>query len=63
MHRMAANDLTFFTSQPDAILLDRFRSTLAHVQYFDVLRTSGFHLLHGVLEGVDTKYRPTSRTP
>ncbi|MBK6434123.1 hypothetical protein [Candidatus Amarolinea dominans] len=32
-----SNDLTFFTNEPGASLLDRFKSTLAHVQYFDVL--------------------------
>jgi superfamily II DNA or RNA helicase/HKD family nuclease len=51
------NDLTFFTNEPDAALLDRFRSTLAHVQYFDVLvgyfRTSGFHLLHEAFEDIE----------
>lgn len=50
-------DLTFFTNEPDATLLDRFKATLAHVQYFDVLvgyfRTSGFHLLHQALEDVE----------
>jgi len=44
-----SNDLTFFTNEPNATLLDRFKSTLKDVQYFDVLvgyfRTSGFHLL------------------
>jgi hypothetical protein len=52
-----SNDLTFFTNEPDAGLLDRFKSTLAHVQYFDVLvgyfRTSGFHLLYQALEDVE----------
>ena len=50
-------DLTFFTNEPDATLLDRFKTTLAHVQYFDVLvgyfRTSGFHLLYDALEDVE----------
>ena len=50
-------DLTFFTNEPGATLLDRFKTTLAHVQYFDVLvsyfRTSGFHLLHEALEDVE----------
>lgn len=52
-----SNDLTFFTNEAGASLLDRFESTLAHVQYFDVLvgyfRTSGFYLLADVLEGVE----------
>lgn len=30
-------DLTFFTNEPDATLLDRFRKTFAHVQYLDIL--------------------------
>ncbi len=50
-------DLTFFTNEPDATLLDRFKTTLTHVRYFDVLvgyfRTSGFHLLHEALEDVE----------
>jgi HKD family nuclease len=50
-------DLTFFTNEADATLLDRFRKTFVHIQYLDVLvgyfRTSGFHLLYDVLEGVD----------
>ena len=52
-----STDLTFFTNEPDATLLDRFTTTLTHVQYFDVLvgyfRTSGFHLLHEALEDVE----------
>ncbi len=43
------SDLTFFTNGPDEALLDRFKATLNHIQYFDALvgyfRTSGFHLL------------------
>jgi hypothetical protein len=50
-------DLTFFTNEPDATLLDRFRATLRDVQFFDVLvgyfRTSGFHLLVDALEGIE----------
>jgi hypothetical protein len=30
-------DLTFFTNEPDAALLDRFKATLRAVQFFDVL--------------------------
>ena len=51
------NDLTFFTNEPHATLLDRFKSTLKDVQYFDVLvgyfRTSGFHLLHEALVDIE----------
>jgi len=50
-------DLTFFTNEPGATLLDRFKRTLSDVQYFDVLvgyfRTSGFHQLYDALENVD----------
>ena len=42
-------DTTFFTNEPGYALLDRFKKTLEHVKYFDVLvgyfRTSGFHQL------------------
>ena len=52
-----SNDLTFFTNEPNASLLDRFKSTLKDVQYFDVLvgyfRTSGFHLLHESLDDIE----------
>jgi superfamily II DNA or RNA helicase/HKD family nuclease len=52
-----STDLTFFTNEPDAALLDRFRQTFAHVQHLDILvgyfRTSGFHLLHEALAGVE----------
>ena len=54
---MTTTDLTFFTNEAGTTLLDRFRTTLAHVQYFDVLvgyfRSSGFHLLHEALEDVE----------
>ncbi|WP_199324806.1 helicase-related protein [Phormidium sp. FACHB-1136] len=50
-------DLTFFTNEPGATLLDRFKRTLSDVQYFDVLvgyfRTSGFYQLYDALESVD----------
>ncbi len=50
-------DLTFFTNEPGATLLDRFKRTLKDVQYFDVLvgyfRTSGFYQLSDALESVD----------
>jgi len=51
------NDLTFFTNESDASLLDRFKATLKDVQFFDVLvgyfRTSGFHLLHEALADIE----------
>lgn len=51
------SDLTFFTNEPAASLVDRFKATLKDVQYFDVLvgyfRTSGFHLLYEALEHVE----------
>jgi len=50
-------DLTFFTNEPDATLLDRFRKTLKDVRYFDVLvgyfRTSGFFNLYQSLETIE----------
>ena len=52
-----STDLTFFTNEPNAALVDRFKSTLHAVQYFDVLvgyfRTSGFHQLADSLESVE----------
>lgn len=52
-----AHDLTFFTNEPNATLLDRFNATLKDVQYFDVLvgyfRTSGFHLLYEALANIE----------
>ena len=30
-------DTTFFTNEPGYALLDRFKKTLKHVKYFDVL--------------------------
>ena len=50
-------DTTFFTNEPGYALLDRFKKTLTHVQYFDVLvgyfRTSGFHQLCESFESID----------
>ena len=50
-------DLTFFTNEPGAALVDRFKSTLRAVQFFDVLvgyfRTSGFYQLADSLESVE----------
>ena len=49
-------DLTFFTNEPNAALVDRFKRTLRAVQFFDVLvgyfRTSGFYQLADSLESV-----------
>jgi len=49
-------DTTFFTNEPGYTLHDRFKDTLKHVKYFDVLvgyfRTSGFHLLYDSLKTV-----------
>jgi len=51
------NDLTFFTNDANATLLDRFKTTLRYVQFFDILvgyfRTSGFYLLQDALEGIE----------
>lgn len=50
-------DTTFFTNEPGYTLLDRFKKTLKHVQYFDVLvgyfRTSGFYQLCESFESID----------
>jgi hypothetical protein len=44
------NDLTFFTNEPYATLLDRFRKTLKDSRFFDIFvgyfRTSGFFRLY-----------------
>lgn len=52
-----STDTTFFTNEPDATLLDRFKKTLQTTQYFDVLvgyfRTSGFHRLYDSLEEIE----------
>ena len=50
-------DLTFFTNEPGATLLDRFRKTLKDVKFFDVLvgyfRTSGFYNLQESFTSID----------
>ncbi len=50
-------DLTFFTNDKNQTLLDRFKSTLADTQFFDVLvgyfRSSGFYQLYDSLESID----------
>ena len=52
-----STDTTFFTNEPGATLLDRFKKTLQSTRYFDILvgyfRTSGFHRLYDALEGID----------
>jgi len=52
-----STDLTFFTNEPNAALVDRFKRTLRAVQFFDVLvgyfRTSGFYQLADSLESVE----------
>ena len=50
-------DTTFFTNEPGYTLLDRFKKTLEHVKYFDVLvgyfRTSGFNQLCESFKSID----------
>jgi superfamily II DNA/RNA helicase/HKD family nuclease len=50
-------DLTFFTNEPEATLLDRFRRLLLTTRCLDIIvgyfRVSGFHLLHDALEGTE----------
>lgn len=52
-----STDLTFFTNEPNAALVDRFKQTLRAVQFFDVLvgyfRTSGFYHLADSLKSVE----------
>ena len=52
-----SSDLTFFTNEPGATLLDRFKAVLGHVQFFDVLvgyfKTSGFYRLYDALESIE----------
>lgn len=51
------NDLTFFTNEEGATLLDRFTRLLSHVKYFDILvgyfRTSGFFKLYKSFEDIE----------
>ncbi len=50
-------DLTFFTNEPGATLLDRFKMTLKDTRFFDVLvgyfRTGGFFPLAESFEKVE----------
>lgn len=52
-----STDTTFFTNEPGATLLDRFKKTLQTTHYFDVLagyfRTSGFHCLYDAFERIE----------
>ena len=52
-----STDLTFFTNEPNAALVDRFKRTLRAVHFFDVLvgyfRTSGFYQLAESLESIE----------
>lgn len=55
---MAYSDLTFFTNEEGATLVDRFRKILSNnTQYFDVLvgyfRTSGFFTLCEAMESIE----------
>jgi len=54
---MTKTDNKFFTNEPDASLLDRFKQTLKDVQFFDVLvgyfQTSGFHELYKDFEQIE----------
>ncbi|MDP3830660.1 MAG: phospholipase D-like domain-containing protein, partial [Ignavibacteriaceae bacterium] len=51
------SDLTFFTNEPNATLLDRFVKTLNTAKLFDILvgyfRTSGFFRLYHSFESID----------
>ncbi|MDA8091941.1 MAG: helicase-related protein [Actinomycetota bacterium] len=53
----SSTDLTFFTNEPGATLLDRFRQTLKYVRLFDILvgyfRTSGFFHLYDSFETIE----------
>lgn len=54
---MAKTDTRFFTNEPGASLLDRFKQTLKDVQFFDALvgyfQTSGFHQLYEDFEQIE----------
>ena len=51
------NDLTFFTNEENNTLLDRFKTILKTVEFFDVLvgyfRISGFHQLYKSFENIE----------
>jgi superfamily II DNA/RNA helicase/HKD family nuclease len=54
---MSRTDNKFFTNEPGASLLNRFKQTLKDVQFFDVLvgyfQTSGFHQLYKNFEEIE----------
>jgi hypothetical protein len=54
---MQYNDLTFFTNEPGATLLDRFVTVLQNAKYFDILvgyfRSSGFFQLYKFFENIE----------
>ena len=51
------NDLTFFTNEGNNTLLDRFKTILTTVEFFDILvgyfRISGFHQLYKSFENIE----------
>jgi len=51
------NDLTFFTNEENSTLLDRFKTVLKNVEFFDILvgyfRISGFHQLYKSFENIE----------
>ena len=51
------NDLTFFTNEENNSLLDRFKTILKTVEFFDILvgyfRISGFHQLYKSFENIE----------
>ena len=51
------NDLKFFTNEEGSTLYDRFKKTLAHTKYFDILvgyfRSSGFFRLYKEFETIE----------
>jgi hypothetical protein len=53
---MSHSDLTFFTNEPGAGLLDRFKKTIKDTRYFDVIvgyfRASGFYQLYESIEPI-----------
>jgi len=57
MDNNSKNDLTFFTNEKGATLLDRFKTTLTNVRYFDILvgyfRSTGFFSLYESFENIE----------
>ena len=54
---MSQSDLTFFTNETGATLLDNFKTTLTDTRFFDVLvgffRSSGFFHLYESIEPIE----------